>query len=222
MPASRHQQRYSRVDSPHGRRTFHQRDARESWTLGLTTRSSRAGGRAADLTLAEAWYCRVTPVTQHHADPTDDHAIVLMAATGAPDTIALPAVVLGWLGLSVGPIGGGLAAATSTARSHERCSHPAARPFGDRHVADPWRQLPCRRIAHTDIDPAPAPPQGHFTSSVRTSSVRTDLERVASPARPGSCRRSSRLPANGTSGAATFHRAGQHVADWRVRARPGA
>jgi hypothetical protein len=34
-------------------------------------------------------------------------AIVLAAATGAPDTIALLAVVLGWLGLSAGPIGGG-------------------------------------------------------------------------------------------------------------------
>ena len=34
-------------------------------------------------------------------------AIVVAAATGAPDTIALLAVVLGWLGLSVGPIGGG-------------------------------------------------------------------------------------------------------------------
>ena len=39
-------------------------------------------------------------------------AIVLAAATGAPAIIALLAVVLGWLGLSVGPIGGGLAAAT--------------------------------------------------------------------------------------------------------------
>jgi hypothetical protein len=34
-------------------------------------------------------------------------AIVLAAAAGAPDIIALLAVVLGWLGLSVGPIGGG-------------------------------------------------------------------------------------------------------------------
>ena len=51
-------------------------------------------------------------------------AIVLVAATGAPDIIALLAVVLGWLGQSVGPIGGGRQAATSTARSHERWLTP--------------------------------------------------------------------------------------------------
>ena len=39
-------------------------------------------------------------------------AIVLAAATGAIGIIARLAVVLGWLGLSVGPIGGSRQAAT--------------------------------------------------------------------------------------------------------------
>jgi hypothetical protein len=88
MPASRHQQRYSRVDSPHGRRTFHQRDARESWTLGLTTRSPRAVGRAAELTLAEAGIAEFRPSRSPMRTRLTIMAIVLVAATGAPDTIA--------------------------------------------------------------------------------------------------------------------------------------
>jgi hypothetical protein len=54
--------------------------------------------------------------TSRPAHSPDHHQPVKPALcrdpAGAPDTIALPAVVLGWLGLSVGPIGGGLAAAT--------------------------------------------------------------------------------------------------------------
>jgi len=107
MPASLHQQRYSRVDSPHSRRTFHQRSARESWTLGLTTRSPQAVGRAAELTLTEAGIAELRPSRSTMRTRLTIMAIVLTAGTGAPDTIALLAVVLGWLGLSVGPISGG-------------------------------------------------------------------------------------------------------------------
>src|SRR5512132_858254 len=105
MPAFRHQQRHSRVDSPHGRRTFHQRDARESWTLGLTTRSPRAVGRAAELTLTEAGIAAVARRrrTPAPADRLTIMTTMLAAATGAMSIIALLALVLGWLGLSVGP-----------------------------------------------------------------------------------------------------------------------
>jgi hypothetical protein len=67
---------------------------------GADTRSPRAVGRAAELTLAEAGIAELRLSRSTMRTRLTIMAIVLAADTGAPDTIALLAVVLGWLGLS--------------------------------------------------------------------------------------------------------------------------
>src|SRR5215212_1693177 len=182
MPASRHQQRYSRVDSPHGRRTFHQRDARESWTLGLTTRSSRAVDRAADLTLAEAGIAELRP-----SRSTMRARLTIMPSCSwqlpAPPTPSpcQPSCSVG-LGCPSDPS----VAAWRPPHQQRAATSAALIPRLGRLVIVTSRihgaSCPVAGSRTLTLTPPRHYRRGTSPAAVRTSSVRTDLERVASPA----------------------------------------